>query len=517
MDKAAKEYMAALRADIDASYVWFKVGSVSLRLGEIERAAWAFSKAIEKPDAPIKWMRQAAAVQSMAGRSDLALKTHLAVLGRRPGDEQSSLVAARILLGLGKADTTVLALNGMRPSLSETRTRSLEKARMLLAAGRPDLACGLCDSLDNHRDADVAYVCGQSFAAKGDHDQAIQMFLKSADLADCRIRLLEGCFEALIGLRRADEAIGVARLAQACGDQEIDWDSKTALSLVALGRIEEAEEKLETILRRNPEDGWALDLLASLSYSSGMHGRALSLLTRAIELMPNRPRLRIRLAGMLADQGRDAESVRLLSSTYHEMPDSSVALALMSAWLESGFPERALELEWQGKPIGSQAAIFQRAASWERLACISRSKEQFEALLTEDSGNPVVCNYLGYMLAERGMEIERAVQLIRCALEAEPENPYYLDSLGWAFFKQGRPLEALPVLGRALEVGGEEPEILKHAGMVLIELGELNRALSMLERSLEGASWDAVLRIRIEELLEEQKSSAPTEGVGIAP
>src|SRR5690606_21008814 len=60
-------------------------------------------------------------------------------------------------------------------------------------------------------------------------------------------------------------------------------------------------------------------------------------------------------------------------------------------------------------------------------------------------------NSLGYTLADRGERLPEAIEYIERALAVDPDNPSYIDSLGWALFKQGRYEEAEPHLRRAAE------------------------------------------------------------------
>jgi tetratricopeptide (TPR) repeat protein len=502
---AIQEYMAALKADPEASYLWFKVGTLSLRLGDIERAAWAYSRAIADQDAPLEWLKQAAAVQTMAGRSNESLRTHMLILARQPGNHRSSIAAAKILLGRGEHDSTVAILQAMDPSWPSERSGALETARLFLAAGRPDLACGICVSNAKDEDSETAYVCAHTLEASGRVDSAAAMYLSAANTARCRTEVLENCFEALVRIRRADKALLVAEQGLACGESAFEWETRTILLLVALGKTEQATRRAERLLREYPEDGPTLDLLASLYYNSGNQGRALSLLARAVQLYPEELHFTLRLVSLLADQGDDISAIRVLYTAYTEEPDTTIAVALMSSWLESGFPERSIDIALsESSRDGFLGLIFQEAASWERLACVSRSAELFSALLDIDPKHAAAYNYLGYMLAERSLELERAVQLIQHALDLDPHNPYYLDSLGWAYYMQGRPIDALRLLRTAMENSDHEPEILKHVGLVLIELGEEDEGLTLLRRSLDGAPWDAELRLMVERLVRER-------------
>ena len=92
--------------------------------------------------------------------------------------------------------------------------------------------------------------------------------------------------------------------------------------------------------------------------------------------------------------------------------------------------------------------------------------EFYEKVLEIDSENATALNSMGYILADTGIDIMRALRLCRKAVDARPENPAYLDSLGWAYYKSGENLEARTWLRRALEIAPNEPEIQKHFKIV---------------------------------------------------
>ena len=64
------------------------------------------------------------------------------------------------------------------------------------------------------------------------------------------------------------------------------------------------------------------------------------------------------------------------------------------------------------------------------------------------------------MLADRGVRLDEATALIRKALELEPANGAYLDSLGWAYYKQNKLAEAEEFLSKAVDRDAEDPTIL---------------------------------------------------------
>ena len=88
--------------------------------------------------------------------------------------------------------------------------------------------------------------------------------------------------------------------------------------------------------------------------------------------------------------------------------------------------------------------------------------ELYEKTLEIDSNNATAMNSMGYILADTGIDVMRALRLCRKAVDSKPQSAAYLDSLGWAYYKSGEVVEARTWLRRALEVAPGEQEIQKH-------------------------------------------------------
>ena len=127
------------------------------------------------------------------------------------------------------------------------------------------------------------------------------------------------------------------------------------------------------------------------------------------------------------------------------------------------------------------------------LAALGQKPQALEALRACQRlapNHPTVQNNLGYHLLENGGEIQEAAALIKAALDQEPDNASYMDSWGWALFKQGKYGEAEAMLKKAIESAPLNPEILSHLGEVFISLGRTSDALDQWEKALAFAFPD---------------------------
>ncbi len=133
--------------------------------------------------------------------------------------------------------------------------------------------------------------------------------------------------------------------------------------------------------------------------------------------------------------------------------------------------EKALSL----KPDYSQA-LMQLGVVCERLNDTKCFKKSFENLIKKEPDNHTALNYLGYSLADRGLELDLAESLVKKALEYEPENAAYLDSMAWVLYKKKKNDEAAAYIEKSIARYGEDPVVLLHAGDIYSSLGEYEQA-----------------------------------------
>ncbi len=140
-----------------------------------------------------------------------------------------------------------------------------------------------------------------------------------------------------------------------------------------------------------------------------------------------------------------------------------------------------------------------------------------EQVLDEYPENVGALNDLGYLWVEQNKNLDRALRMIQQAVEADPDNEAYLDSLGWAYFQMGRFAEAVEELKKAVAAGGDEPDgtIVEHLGDACEKAGQPDaaraawqRAIEQLEKNSE-AEKAAAVRQKLEKAQAVPDKSAP--------
>ena len=121
------------------------------------------------------------------------------------------------------------------------------------------------------------------------------------------------------------------------------------------------------------------------------------------------------------------------------------------------------------------------------------SDSLYERALMLDPKSHLIMNNYGYSLAERGLQLERALKMSLQAIEAEPNNDSYLDTVGWVYFKLGHYEEAQKDISKAIGVGGASATVYEHMGDIHIQNWVRSRKLS----SSGSKRWRRILPTRV--------------------
>jgi len=130
---------------------------------------------------------------------------------------------------------------------------------------------------------------------------------------------------------------------------------------------------------------------------------------------------------------------------------------------------------------------FYLATVQEKQNKITQTIDSLKRAIRLNPGNSRAYNYLGYLFADRNMNLDESVKLVEKALELEPGNGAYMDSLGWAFYRQGRYREALEKLLEAEKKldreGAPDPVVYDHIGDAYLMTGSRDDAINYWKKS----------------------------------
>jgi tetratricopeptide (TPR) repeat protein len=222
----------------------------------------------------------------------------------------------------------------------------------------------------------------------------------------------------------------------------------------------------------------------------------------AAQKLPDDREIRMVLDAQLADTG-DAEKpladVRAMLKGTPEDREVYLRLAIMETRLKHwSDAEEALNKAEQlsTKPEDKEYVYFLRGSTLEREKRYDESQAEFKKVLAINPQSAATLNYLGYMNADRGVDLEQSLAYIKSAVSLEPTNGAYLDSLGWAYFKLGKYEQAEETLTKAALHMNSDPTVQDHLGDLYQKTGRLKLAAAHWDRAVQ--EWNKTVPAEVD-------------------
>ena len=304
-----------------------------------------------------------------------------------------------------------------------------------------------------------------------------------------------------------DKAIALLRRVQLEQPGSTELAMMIATAEEGAGRTADAAETLREAITDNPKFFRGLIMLAELSEKQREWDAAADAYMKAQALNP-RIDLASRRAAALINAGK-APAARDLLQPGAAKPDAEPMVLYLYA----------TALRQSGDLAGAEAAARRLRAAAPNdprglyvLAQVLEQRKDFDGaeralreILERDPEDATALNYLGYMLAERGQRLDEAVTLVQRALKLEPGNPSFLDSLGWAYYQQGKLDLADPPLTEAAGKLPNNSVILDHLGDLRFKQRRFSDATAAWQRALNG-DGESIDRPAIEKKIVDAKS-----------
>jgi tetratricopeptide (TPR) repeat protein len=218
--------------------------------------------------------------------------------------------------------------------------------------------------------------------------------------------------------------------------------------------------------------------------------KALQVAADAAKAMPTNHDVQLTYARQLADAGNVDQGVKLAEAQINGTPDDRDALFTLAdidvrakRWQQATATLDKVEA-LANKPDDKVFLYYYRGTVAERQKLYDQAEVEFRKGLAIDPDNAAIENYLGYMLAERGVKLDEAVELLKKAVAYDPQNGAYLDSLAWAYYKQGQYAVAEDYARRAALRMPTDPAVRDHLGEIEAKDGKLQQAIVDWQKSV---------------------------------
>lgn len=230
----------------------------------------------------------------------------------------------------------------------------------------------------------------------------------------------------------------------------------------------------------------------------------------ALEKFPNDRLIKSLASTVYADLGRYREAESLLKALFDGKNDRETWISLAQIYeKQKNFAEMARALDEAGKLSSTneekEVVHFMRGAMYERQKKYDLAEAEFRKVLEINPKSASALNYLGYMLADRNVRLQEALEMIQKAVALEPNNSAFLDSLGWVYYRLNRFEEAAEWLQKSLARSTRDPTVHDHMGDVYYSMSRLKDAVQHWERSLQEWQSSAPSDVDHEEIAKIRK------------
>lgn len=333
----------------------------------------------------------------------------------------------------------------------------------------------------------------ETHSRAGNFQEAIKILESMLEVDEGNVDALSTLADVYLEQRQFDKALGLYQkiLAREKSNPEV----KLRVGIAYFGQIQrdstfvaKAKPILQEVNKELPNDWrpyWYLGIISATEKNDSLASKYLERVTQLAEWNGDAWWY---LGTGYFEKGEYQKLLDTMERARKVLPkDSRVYFLTGLAYTRLNQPELAIEMlqrSLQLKPDDVNA-LSTLALTFDGQHRFKESDSLYEQALTIDPKSHLVLNNYGYSLAERGLQLERALHMALQAIEADPENSSYLDTVGWAYYKLGKYQEAENYISKSIATGSASAAVHEHLGDIYYKLGQKEKAEKAWKQALE--------------------------------
>ncbi|HVN79972.1 MAG TPA: tetratricopeptide repeat protein [Terriglobia bacterium] len=361
--------------------------------------------------------------------------------------------------------------------------------------------------LEADPDEGIAYLrLGQIYRKRLDFDKALENFNKANSILVNSLEVpfyIATLYEELGKFEKAQERF--QHLLKLSAKQDHNYSASEAQNRAVflthagyvaqqLGSYTEAINYFNELRTLSPDnelkaDGYIIDTYRT----SRQMDKALATAEASLNEHSGDADMRVLYDDLLAESGKSDQAIKDLEGLLkNNDEDFKIYYALIQIYQRDKKFEEAEKVAFKAEKDfkSKESFYFTLGSLYERQKEYDKAEETFKKVLALNPKHAPTLNYWGYMLADRGVRLEQSLDLIKRAVDLDPNNGAYLDSLGWAYFKLNQLSEAEKYLKKAQERVRRDPTIHDHLGDLYYQNSQYDEAQKAWESSIANHQDD---------------------------
>ena len=504
-EKAVQEYQLALRGDPTSVFLKARLASLLFTAGQMGQAVQFADRIDMAGVSDANTFVQLAGIYAGVDQMEKALTLYDRAIEAEPTHSDAYFSKGLLLVNLKRFDEAERTFEQGIEKAKDSPVGYYYLGRLEAEAKHFDRAILHFEkAISSNPLFEPAYIALASlYESKQDRVKAISLYRRYVQTVNPHSREAR---QHLVRLYLFDksykEALEELEAVLAENGDDLEAQLRAALIYGELKDYPKAIERLANVLAHRPGELRIRDYLGLIYEETKSYDRAIQTYKSNLSINPDYIDAHLHLGFLFYRLKRPAEAIVHLGQAVKlnpKQPDAHLLLGLTYLQNEQyALASQAFEKGVQHNPDHPDLH-FNLGAAYDKLDRFDDVVRAMESTLRLDPKHTDALNYLGYSYAERGIKIPEAISLIKRALSLKPNNGYYVDSLGWAFFKMGLLDEAKAEITKATVLVKDDPVIYEHLGEIYLKQNLVQDAREAWLHSLELDPFNSRLIQRFRE------------------